>query len=333
MSRTRPRPTKRLSGPISDSTPRLLFQKELRSTTPRSRKTSYNPFLSANDDFVVHGRSVERSLWTRDRAPFRFLELPQELQDAILTYHYQLVEGLCIEGYCLVCAGERTIRRRSHRCVQQYNSRIKGQLPSLAIERACHKLLNDSRAIRDKVWPRNLTFDEKIHVQSLMKDFATQNRWKWLRDRMTSVVFKEVSSYALSQKIGWAAFSVMCPGIKNFSIHHRQRKGYVSWRPDQCAAQANREDPDSENLASLNSDLLRQVAAALQSMHGDEFVVKVVSAVWWSLMHTARQSCFEKTITYSFRHDGHKITSKKYEIKELEDLRVAETRLRDDWSP
>lgn len=335
MSKSRTRSTKKLLEPYQDSTPRLLFQKELKSSTPKSKKANYDPFLLTKDKFVVHGRSVERSLWTRDRAPFRFLELPQELQDTILAYHYQPVQELCLEGVCSFCTEEELDDRFevAHDCADHYTARIQGKLPSLAIERACRKLKNDSRAMRDKVWPTTLIIDEKVHVESIMKDFATRNKWDWLRSRTTSIVIKEISSYALSRKIKWNVFATICPQINSYSIHHRSRMGYVGWSTDECEVQAHHHDPDSQNWANLKPKTLKALAWTLYELHGKDFEVKVESVVWWSLMHTARQSYFEKVITYDFGHDSYEMVSKTYAVKELEDLRAAETRLNDDWSP
>lgn len=333
MSRTRPR-SKRTSGPFYDSTPRLLFQKELKSSTPRSKTTRYDPFLPSNDKFVVHGDSVERNLWTRDRAPFRFLELPQELQDAVLTYHYQPVSELCLEGSCSLCDDTKASSAK-HDCSDHYQTRINGTLPSLAIELACSKTMRGSRAARDKIWPKTLMIEEKVQVESLMKDFANGRKWKWLRDRTNSIVFKEVSSFALSQEISWNIFAVTCPSIKHYTIHHRHRKGYVNWAADDYEANADAEEPDYLNLLNLKPATLLKLLLALEHLHDGDYTVKVESAVWWSLMHTARQSYFEKTLTYDLTGEPFDIEAmkKKYEVKELEDLRVAETRLQDDWSP
>ncbi|KAK5098398.1 hypothetical protein LTS08_006531 [Lithohypha guttulata] len=212
-------------------------------------------------------------------------------------------------------------------------AQAKGTIPSLAPERVCRKMFTDSRYIRDRIWPRTLTIEEKVSVKGVVKQLAQHSKFTWLRGHITEVVFNEVSSYALSTQPHWKGLALACPGLRSFHIHQRARRGYVDWDPREYEEIAVAEDPDDRNLQAIQPKTFEKLAACLHRNHGDNYTVTVESCIWWSLMLTSPQECLKKINIYSFKQDKHDMVSRTFEVERLVDLRAAETHLNDDWSP
>ena len=306
----------------------LLKLKE--AQTPRSSRfdtSTPEPFPTTKVPFILLGRTAERTLWTRDRSPFRFLDLPQEIQDTILRLHLQEPK-LVLVGQCRRC---RQKSSSEHDCRQNFEARIESKLPSLALERTCSKIRLDSRIMREKLWPKTLIVVEKVSIADCVKQLCG-SKFQWLRKHITKIVFEEVHRYALHTKPPFRRLAAGAPKLRTFHIHQRNRAGYVDWR-NNFDGHATADDPDDTNLKCLHPATLTALAKALHEMSDEDYVVKVDSTMWWSLVHHKPQECFEKVIEYNFRHDKHEVVSRRFELKELENARSGESKLPEDDSP
>lgn len=231
--------------------------------------------------------TAKRNLWLAPRLAFRFFDLPQEIQDAIYIFYFTEVE-YHLESVCSKCAEDGF---DAHKCL--YQAKVSGCVPSLRHEQSCRKMARDSRLIRDVVYPKSLTFIEKVEVQELVYQFSTDPRYAWLRDRTTAISCRGVTKYAIGQEVTWSLLALNCPRLTDLNIEVRVRHEYVYWT-NQYARRALQEDPDDVNRNGLNSANLHLTAGILQARAENQYHIRVESSHWWPLSTKAHKNCFTK---------------------------------------
>lgn len=266
------------------------------------------------------------NLWQVPRPAFRFFDLPQEIQDLIYRFYF-LDSEYFLEAVCSECAEDGF---DMHQCL--YKAKISGCVPSLKHELTCRKMARDSRFVRDMVCPKLLTFIEKVEIQGLICQFSYDQKYAWLRQRITAISCRGVTKYAISQDVPWNLLAIECPNLIIINIQVRVRHEYVYWR-DHYARHALQEDPDDANRISLNLANLYLTAGTLQERSGKNGHIKVQSSHWWPLSTKAHKNCFTKVskplnpwtptksakiMNYEVYPDGLKAVNRVFELANME---------------
>ena len=136
-------------------------------------------------------------------APFRLLDLPQELQDKIYKHYFE-----------------------STRLVLPVRE---GNVASLAVEQACRKVNQDVRSIREETWPTDLYVNGDIWCLALAQQWSTKGSLRWLAQHICSAVlrincdwddlvrFEDDNEYhALASQ--WSALVEGCPKLRRIRV-------------------------------------------------------------------------------------------------------------------
>lgn len=227
---------------------------------------------------------AEQTLRARDRLPFRFLDLPQEIQDIVHSIYLDM-EGaqFRIEIVCDGCGRESL---PEHKCEERLKQHMMEPIPSLKLEQACRKMMTDSRVTRNRIWPRTLFVEEIVRVGEIVNRLATLEKYVWIRNHINSVVFRKVSRYALRSLPNWPLLAARCSQLSNFRIEQQYRFACVLIHMTEADAQAL--DPDDHNFKAIQPDSMTALAKALHGKFSDDYLLRVESRMCWALLPVNR---------------------------------------------
>jgi len=91
-------------------------------------------------------------------------------------------------------------------------------LPSLAIERACHQVCNDAKLVRENIWPRDLVVGSGVSNQDVLASLLDHDAlYNWLLNRITSITFADFESKPVG-KLRWPELVLQSPSLRHFNI-------------------------------------------------------------------------------------------------------------------
>ncbi|KAK5088250.1 hypothetical protein LTR05_002467 [Lithohypha guttulata] len=193
-----------------------------------------------------------------DPAPFRLLNLPQEIQDKIYEKYF--------EGVKLVYP------------------LVKSTVPSLHIEQTCKKVNRDARNVRERVWPRKL--EVNIH---LLEDFLEllngRANAEWLVDRIdtfhflaTDLFFGDNLSNVYEAMI-WRSVSISWPNLRNVYFSWTLTPYLDFFNTDEFAENISRVVPyimHSPSVSYMQAELgTGTIATMLANKYSEEYKVQV----------------------------------------------------------
>lgn len=193
-----------------------------------------------------------------DPAPFRLLNLPQEIQDKIYEKYF--------EGVKLVYP------------------LVKSTVPSLHIEQTCKKVNRDARNIRERVWPRKLEVNIYVFEDFLQLLDGRVNA-EWLVDRIDTFHFLAEGYFHrrnlrnVNEAVIWQLLSTFWPKLRNV---------YFSWTStfcldisstDEFARSISRMVPyimHSPNISSMQAELgTGTIATMLANKYSKDYKVQI----------------------------------------------------------
>jgi len=162
-------------------------------------------------------------------------------------------------------------------------------IPSLAIERTCHRVCKDARLIRDNIWPRHLVVDLEFCNEDILASLLEQHvLYNWLLNRITSISLTDLDSKPMSRR-QWREVVQKSPNLRHFTIS----KGHGTFQaipgpytittlPNGLAAGVF-DEGHLKVLRNLNLHLLAKLL--LLNRQGDDWSILVTSkASYWTVI-------------------------------------------------
>ncbi|KAK5957109.1 hypothetical protein OHC33_001478 [Knufia fluminis] len=203
--------------------------------------------------------------------PFRFQDLPQELQDKMYEKHHENVQLKAVARPALIGPNNN---------IHQRPLTFEG-LPSLSIELVNRKVSNDSRKVRDKVWPRTMEIGGSLVDEEELMTLGTSS-YAWLHKNIERM---EVSPGAASAST-WVDLSKAFINLRYFKFRKHACHSWSGADSTTTVQTLVRNASSSFVLAATHAAyfedaMLRELAVELKRKFGSEFEVIVEAGGSW----------------------------------------------------
>lgn len=191
---------------------------------------------------------------------FKFLELPQELQD--LVYRKYFEEGtLFIDEIFSSSASFR-------------HSRLL-PLPSLSIEQVSKRVSRDARGMRHQLW-RHL---EIRHGVDTLGRFIEAPKFAWIRKNITSIAIRNTDIAGSWRMRSFGSLAWRCPQLRyiRVQLNGSEHTPYDAVLPEWAVSTTT----DDSNLSLVRHLFLPQLAACLAAVFQDDYGVVAETMVRW----------------------------------------------------
>lgn len=146
-------------------------------------------------------RSIPRK--AASASHFRFLELPQELQDQVFRFHLQDARLTIYDWRHDEATDDTYLEFR--------------RLPDLALEMTCKAICIGSKRVRSKIWPRELNIDSLDHLNDIFFVLTEHPRYKWVRQHMEVLHLKTWEDPCIMES-SWLWLGHFCPRLKHLKL-------------------------------------------------------------------------------------------------------------------
>ena len=157
-------------------------------------------------------------------------------------------------------------------------------LPDLDIERTSSRVYNDVRAIRNKVWSRELEVYEKHFTEANYDEFLNSPTYTWLRGHVHKLKFSEADDLMNADRLMNTIRAF--PVTRHIDIYdHAEGPGgsYGSVTMPNSTIQSSRADGELEDLhrASFEFMGIFDFARALRARFGEDFELTGSCCLEW----------------------------------------------------